>query len=145
MRVSKFTFILLLLLIPFLLGYTRQSSKESSDTQPSGTLSPRDKKIMKHGVPVEVISEPAGARIEFNNDFMCVAPCTFYVLRKKDWLGYYPWATIVATPPYGAGMCVQSKTLSGDMDTPRRIYFQMNVCNPGPVQQPNVNILVPLH
>jgi hypothetical protein len=90
-----------------------------------------------HHKAVEVISEPPGARIEVNGDFVGCAPTTIELLGESDGKVEMDYA-IRAYPPgpeYYPQVKLFMKRVSGDSDRiPKRVYFDMRVRQP--VDQP---------
>ncbi len=83
---------------------------------------------------VEIISNPPGAKIEINNDYVGDAPITRTVNGNWGMLA----DTIIRAIPTQPGQFVQTKYLPGTQPFPSRIYFDMSL---GPVQ-PNYNVNV---
>jgi hypothetical protein len=93
-------------------------------------------------VQVEVISEPSGARIEVNNDYVGDAPLTIALAGNKR--GVVRDYRIVATPTI-SGQYVQNKLLlhrsDGPSDpVPRKLFFDMRL-----VPKKDVEVDVHLH
>ena len=85
---------------------------------------------------VQVLSDPPGARIEVNGDYIGDAPCTIEVYGDKNRMCSRP-VTIVAIPSE-AGQYSQTKAVSADALVPHKILMAMNL---GPVApQVDVNI-----
>jgi hypothetical protein len=93
--------------------------------------------VFDHHKEVEIISEPPGARIEVNGDFVGCAPTTIKMLGKSDGEVAMDYA-IRAYPPgpeYYPQAKLFVKRVSGDRDRiPKRIYFDMRLRQP--VNQP---------
>ena len=79
-----------------------------------------------------VTSDPPGARIELNNDYMGTTPLTL------DWLGYtnnrFVNSYVVKAFPTHPGDYVQEKTFKGTRpgvywgdEIPKHIFFDMNI------------------
>ncbi len=82
---------------------------------------------------VEIVSEPPGARIEVNGDFVGCAPTTIKLLGESDGQVQMDYA-IRAYPP-GPEYYPQAKLFmrrpSGESDRiPKRVYFDMRVRQP---------------
>ena len=89
--------------------------------------------VKEHGQAVEVVTDPAGAKIELNGEPLGVTPGTFYMIRKPNQYGFLPRMTIKAIPPEGAeGLYEQTKIFDGYTDTPEKIYFDMSLPPPLP-------------
>ena len=89
--------------------------------------------VMEHGQEVEVVTEPAGARIELNGKPLGVAPGKFHIIRKPNRYGFLPRMTITAIPAQGVkGQYVQTKVFDGYTPTPGKIYFDMSSPPPLP-------------
>ena len=84
--------------------------------------------IIEQGQAVEVVTNPAGAKIELDGKLLGVAPGKFYVIRKPNRYGFLPRMTITAIPPEAVkGQYVQTKVFDGYTPTPERIYFDMSL------------------
>ena len=83
-----------------------------------------DEFIRKHGQPVEVTSNPPGAKIEVNDDYLGDAPCVMYLYRPRGMYGMRASVTIKAYPSQ-VGQYVQTKYLDVYENTPKRLYFDM--------------------
>jgi hypothetical protein len=84
--------------------------------------------LKEHGQAVEVVTEPAGVKIELNGKPLGEAPGTFYMIRKPNRYGFLPRMTITAIPPEGSdGLYTQTRVFDGYTSTPERIYFDMTV------------------
>ncbi len=89
--------------------------------------------IIEQGQAVEVVTNPAGAKIELNGKPLGVAPGKFYVVRKPNRYGFLPRMTITAIPAEGVtGQYVQTKVFDGYTSTPEKIYFDMSLPEPLP-------------
>jgi hypothetical protein len=98
---------------------------------------------------VEIISDPAGARIEVNDNYVGDAPITVEIPEKA---GYFTQNTIIRALPTEGGDYVQAKYFSGSIpdawypetvgahrdQIPSRIFFDMRL---GPVT-PSVDVNV---
>lgn len=89
--------------------------------------------MLEHHKEVEVISEPPGARIEVNGDFVGCTPTVIKLLGERDGEVEMDY-TIRAYPP-GPEYYPQAKLFmrrpSGESDhIPKRIYFDMRVRQP---------------
>ena len=74
---------------------------------------------------VQIISDPPGAVIEWDNEYIGKAPLTHSVSRK---IGFLAQWTVTATPTYPGG-CKQIKYLDGQGRIPRKMYFNTNLCS----------------
>lgn len=83
---------------------------------------------------VEYISEPPGARIEINNNYIGNAPIVY------RWHGYYVYGSswTVKAYPSQPGQFLQVKVLNINQ-LPRRVYFNMNLGLATPTIDVNVN------
>ncbi len=89
--------------------------------------------VIGQGQAVEVVTNPAGAKIELNGKLLGVAPGKFSVIRKPNRYGFLPRMTITAIPPEGVkGQYVQTKLFDGYTSTPEKIYFDMSLPPPLP-------------
>lgn len=92
-------------------------------------------------VQMEVISEPPGAKIEFENEYFGVAPC---VVTVRDAWGrdgkFGPrqgWRVLRAIPSQG-GQFVQTKQFRMGDRIPLKVFFDMNLGPP--TQEIDVNL-----
>jgi hypothetical protein len=90
---------------------------------------------------IEVISDPSGAHIEVNENYVGETPCTIHVKAKGDGT-FYEKTTIRALPVQdGYTQCkvfYPFVTPLGPNQVPEKLFFQMNL---GPVgNDVNVNI-----
>ncbi len=69
---------------------------------------------------VQIISDPPGARIEWDNNYIGTTPLTYIVNGA-------PGLVVVKAYPMYPGQYMQTKFLHGIDPLPRRIYFQMNL------------------
>jgi hypothetical protein len=69
---------------------------------------------------IEIISDPPGAKIEWDNEYMGETPCK--IIFKGRWLGIKP--IIVIAYPTQPGQYSQIKALNRN-PLPRKIYFNM--------------------
>lgn len=81
-------------------------------------------------VAVEIISEPPGARIEINNDYIGDAPLTVNIPQNSN--GEFTRNTTIAAMPIRSGNYVQMKRfyVYGSMPSdpiPKRIFFDMRL------------------
>lgn len=83
---------------------------------------------------IEIISDPPGAKIEWNNEYLGEAPLE-QVLTGD--MGFLTSIMVIANPVY-PGQYVQHKLLTGDKPIPKRIYFNMSLIPTG--NDINVNI-----
>jgi hypothetical protein len=94
---------------------------------------------------VEVISEPVGARIEVNDDYVGDAPIALKIPQDAQDPGYFTKNTVIRALPTQGGDYVQAKVFVGNISgvsygdrIPSRIYFNMHL---GPAT-PSVNVNV---
>ena len=94
---------------------------------------------------VEVISEPAGARIEVNDDYVGDAPITLQIPQDAQDPGYFTKNTVIRAVPTEGGDYVQTKVFLGNISgvsygdrIPSRLFFDMRL---GPAT-PTVNVNV---
>lgn len=83
---------------------------------------------------IEIISDPPGAKIEWNNEYLGEAPLE-QVLTGD--MGSLTSIMVIANPVY-PGQYVQHKLFTGDKPIPKRIYFNMSLIPTG--NDINVNI-----
>jgi PEGA domain-containing protein len=74
---------------------------------------------------VQILSEPAGARIEINDDYVGDAPIMVWV-PVTDYAGFDRTTTISAIPVV-EGQYFQSKYFVGGNKVPNRIFFSMTL------------------
>lgn len=78
---------------------------------------------------VEILSEPPGAKIEINNDYIGTTPCTAKI--PANIMGEFTRDTTIQAFPVDKGLRVQKKHFSGGYDdggndlVPKRILFNM--------------------
>ncbi len=84
---------------------------------------------------VQIISEPPGAKIEIDNDYVGTTPLT-QVLDGH--VGMFTTSVIKAYP-IEQGQYVQTKIIYGNQHMPRKIYFNMNLKPVGNEINVNVN------
>lgn len=78
-------------------------------------------------VITEIISEPPGARIEINSQYVGDTPLKIHIFRAFNGLmNWWDGFTITATPIY-VGQRVQRKYVSSDEPTPTRVFFDMRL------------------
>ena len=96
---------------------------------------------------IEVISEPSGAKIEVNNNYVGTTPCTITIARRFEWqswendyrIDYNSNHEIVANPVFAGGY-VQNKRISyWDNEVPKKIYFNMRLAPSDPTYNFNIN------
>lgn len=84
---------------------------------------------------IEVESDPPGARIEVDEDYLGQAPKSISVTRKctkkkftfAEPMFFCDHILIRALPTRG-GHCVQTKILDGDKPIPARLFFDTRLC-----------------
>ena len=76
-------------------------------------------------VTTEVISEPSGARIEVDNDYMGTTPLT--VKLRQDGFGKLSNTIVVRALPIFDGQYTQTKVLHWEDPVPKTLFFQMNL------------------
>jgi hypothetical protein len=70
-------------------------------------------------------SDPPGARIEINNQYVGTTPLRVNIPRLKS-----DWSTISVTiraNPISPGQQVQTKYIGSDESTPTHVFFDMNL------------------
>ena len=72
---------------------------------------------------VEIISEPPGAKIEWDNEYIGEAPVKRVCTGKVGVLV----TMIIKAYPISPGQDVQTKILYGNSPIPRKIYFDMRL------------------
>ena len=72
---------------------------------------------------IEIISEPSGAKIEWNNDYIGTTPLKRILNGDNSTLSS---VEIIAHPVY-EGQRAQTKKISGWNPFPKTIYFDMNL------------------
>jgi len=84
---------------------------------------------------VEFISDPPGAKIEVNNNYIGETPL------KQFWNGLYDRWTIIkiVAYPIQAGQYTQSKSFFASDGLPRKVYFNMNLVPNTPSLDVNIN------
>lgn len=81
---------------------------------------------------VEIISDPPGAKIEWNNDYIGTTPVRRILNGDVGLLA----STTIKAYPVTPGQCVQTKYIPGDQIFPHTIYFDMSL---RPIQ-PSINV-----
>jgi len=106
-----------------------------------GSIIQDSSKIQEETITVEIISNPPGANIEVNNDYIGKTPCA--VSLPANYKGEFTRNTIVQALPVIGGQYTQQKSFIGGYDDfiandviPKRIFFDMNL---QPVQ-PEINV-----
>jgi hypothetical protein len=92
---------------------------------------------------ISVISDPPGARIEVNNDYVGVAPITVKVPQDREYFGENTTIKAIPTEP---GDFVQTKVFLGNVSgisygdkVPSRILFDMHLGPPTPSAKVSVD------
>jgi len=89
----------------------------------------------------EIISDPPGAKIEINDEYVGETPLTIHIKRiyASDGYGGGSWGIVqIKANPVLAGQYVQVKIIMVDQPTPKKMYFDMRL---GPVApQLNLNV-----
>jgi len=87
----------------------------------------------------EIISDPPGAKIEINSEYVGDTPLSTHIVRKYDgFLGSWEGFWITANPTQ-AGQYVQRKFIVSGEPTPKRVYFNMDLGPVSPQVDVNVN------
>ena len=94
------------------------------------------KTLINH--PLEIVSEPSGARIEVNDEYVADAPCVIKVPVDENGGSNAPLLMIRAIPSQ-PGEYVQTKTFLRYDRVPNRILFSMYLGRPTPEVNVNVN------
>lgn len=76
-------------------------------------------------VTTEIISEPPGAHIEVDSNYVGTTPVT--VTLEQDGLGYLSDTIVVKALPVIDGQYTQTKILHWEDPVPKTLYFQMNL------------------
>ena len=86
-----------------------------------------------------IISDPSGAKIEINHEYVGDTPLSILIKTEKSWIsGEIVEDLIIVAYPTGAGQYTQTKNLKG-VKTPKRIYFNLFL-KPRPDEEIDVNI-----
>ena len=75
---------------------------------------------------IEIISDPPGARIEVNGDYIGDAPMK-YLVQFSDDLSVWPKTTRILAYPAVDGQYLQHKLYTGGQDLPGRVLFVMSL------------------
>ena len=75
--------------------------------------------------PTQIISEPSGAHIEVNNNYIGTTPCS--VMLPNDGLGSIQGRTTVTALPNKGGQYTQTKFLHGGDKVPETMFFKMTL------------------
>lgn len=88
-------------------------------------------------IMTEIISDPPGAKIEINNQYVGETPVTIHIKRvfSYDWWGGF---SIKAYPVF-AGQYTQTKYIGMNESTPTKVYFNMNLGPATPEYNININ------
>jgi hypothetical protein len=76
-------------------------------------------------IMTEIISDPPGAKIEINSQYVGETPLTTHITRVNPGYGWN-MLTITAYPIY-EGQEVQRKVVGINEPTPTKVYFDMNL------------------
>lgn len=76
-------------------------------------------------VVVEVLSEPEGAKIEVDNEFIGRTPCSISI--REGWDGKCAKSYRIRALPSRDGHWTQTKRLGALDSVPKRLFFQMNL------------------
>jgi hypothetical protein len=105
------------------------------------TLLPPYPEVHNDKLMTEIISDPPGAKIEINNQYVGDTPLTIHIQRQ--YVGGFDDAwqslTITANPIY-QGQYVQTKLIWRNVPTPTKIYFNMSLIPVPQQQQINVDV-----
>lgn len=83
---------------------------------------------------VHITSDPSGAKIEWDNNYIGQTPLTYTISGSNGFLQ----SSIIKAYPISTGQYVQTKRIDGFSPVPKNIYFDMSLV---PDQQTvNVNI-----
>ena len=89
----------------------------------------------------EIISDPPGARIEINNEFVGETPLFVEIRRYcNDWTGAEYCNVIIKATPKEKGQYTQSKYFDYSIKIPKRIFFDMRLEPVTPKNQYDINI-----
>lgn len=73
---------------------------------------------------IQIVSEPAGARIEVDQDYVGNAPLEIKVPQRD---GNFTRSTTIQATPTSAGQVVQSKYFNYSSPIPSRVLFTMDL------------------
>jgi hypothetical protein len=111
----------------------RNDLKVASVTATPATVSATPAYLPKE---IEVLSDPPGARIEVNDDYVGDAPLNVKVAEVN---GTFSTATVIKALPTVGGDWTQSKYFESGHVVPSRILFQMDLGQPTPAVDLNVH------
>ena len=87
----------------------------------------------------QIISDPLGAKIEINHEYVGETPISIQIRALTSWLsGKVVEDLIIVAHPVDSGQYTQSKNLKG-VKIPSKIYFNLSL-KPLPDEEINVNI-----
>lgn len=86
----------------------------------------------------EIVSDPPGAKIEINSEYVGEAPLTLHIQRLTNSIGWWESFSITAIPTQ-PGQYVQRKFINIDQRTPQKVYFNMYLGPATPEVDVNVN------
>jgi hypothetical protein len=121
----------------------------ASNTPPIQQTMAQSERLPTSGYQIQIISEPPGARIEINSDYIGNAPIVVTVggtpdpsgtptLSGRSIDGLFAKNTVIRAIPSMDGQFTQSKIFAIDDQIPHRILFSMGLGPPAP--QVNLNI-----
>jgi hypothetical protein len=121
-------------------GYPYKAQKPPASAYYRPTLAPPPTAEAENK-KVEILSEPAGARIEVNDDYVGNAPITVEIPQSA---GYFKTTTTIRALPTEAGDYTQQKMffaplLNDGVKIPSRILFDMHLVPATPSIDVNVN------
>ena len=93
----------------------------------------REERVKKS---VEILSDPPGARIEVNDEYVGDAPCTVEVVCDGHGMLITKFE-FTALPRY-PGHFVRKKTFYGFSQAPARLFFDMRIGRPAPSIDVNI-------
>lgn len=83
-------------------------------------------KIHSSELMTEIISDPPGAKIEINNQYVGETPLNVHI--DRNYIDVLGWSTVsIIANPLENGQQVQQKFINFNMPTPTKIYFNMNL------------------
>lgn len=87
----------------------------------------------------EIISTPLGAKIEINNEYIGETPLNVEIIRKQTFI-VSPASLDIVAYPSAPGQYTQKKYIAYHEQTPRKIYFNMDLIPVSPRSDHKVDV-----
>ena len=108
----------------------------------------QDPKPITKEFKIEIISEPSGAKIEVDNNYVGKTPCTITITRRYVWQSWNNeygidqltrQIEVVANPVFEGGSLQRKYIPSSVSEVPKKIYFNMYLSRRDPTYNFNIN------